>query len=55
LGALHEAVRAHKNHRNKEVTLQMLQALTEGGCREEEQNNEGQTYMNYAREKGYLH
>jgi hypothetical protein len=54
LSPLHEAVRAHKTHRNKEVTLQILKALLQAGCKEEEQNNEGQNYVSYARERGYM-
>lgn len=54
LGALHEAVRAHRSHRNADLTLDMLRTLVQSGCREEEVNAEGLTYLNFAREKGYL-
>lgn len=35
LGPLHEAVRAHKTHKNKETTLQILRVLLNAGCQEE--------------------
>jgi hypothetical protein len=54
LGPLHEAVRAHKAHKNKEITLEILRILLEAGVPEEEKNSEGQTYLGYAREKGFL-
>ena len=54
LGPLHEAVRSHKAHKNKEITLEILKVLLNAGCEEELKNNEGLTYMNYALEKGYL-
>jgi hypothetical protein len=47
-------VRAHRGHKSKEATLLMLRVLLKAGCEEEEQNPDGQDYLNYAREKGYL-
>ena len=33
----------------------MLRILLNAGCHEEEPNSEGETYLSYARAKGYLH
>ncbi|MCB0370005.1 MAG: hypothetical protein KDD45_11420 [Bdellovibrionales bacterium] len=35
--------------------MNILKILLDAGCREEEKNNDGLTYMNYARDKGYIH